>query len=206
MAITTYSELQASISDWLNRSDLTSQIPDFIALAEADMSRRIRHWRMDKRSTALLSSQHTALPDYFYEPIRMAITSGDTYRLEQESHAQMLSRREQAKNATGIPKYFTIFDGAVEVFPTPADTYTIEMVYVGKIQPLGSSNTSNLVLQHFPDAYLYNSLMHSAPFLEQDSRLTVWSALGEKAINSINEDNNRAKFGSSGLRIKIRSY
>jgi hypothetical protein len=48
--------------------------------------------------------------------------------------------------------------------------------------------------------------MHSAPFLEQDSRLTVWSALGEKAINSINEDNNRAKFGSSGLRIKIRSY
>jgi len=206
MAITTYSELQASISDWLNRSDLTSQIPDFIALAEADMSRRIRHWRMDKRSTALLSSQHTALPDDFYEPIRMAIPSGDTYRLEPESHAQMLSRREQAQNATGIPKYFTIFDGAVEVFPTPADTYTIEMVYVGKIQPLGSSNTSNWVLQHFPDAYLYNSLMHSAPFLEQDSRLTVWSALGEKAINSINEDNNRAKFGSSGLRIKIRSY
>jgi hypothetical protein len=202
----TYQELKDQIVNFVNKPDIDQTVDTFIDLAEADMSRRIRHWRMEKRSTAILSSQYTSLPDDFYEPIRMSISSGDTYRLDQESHAQILSRREEAKNATGIPKYFTIFDGAVEVFPTPADTYTLEMVYVGKIQPLSSSNTSNWVLQHFPDAYLYNSLMHSAPFLEQDNRLTVWSALGEKAINSINEDNNRAKFGSSGLRIKIRSY
>jgi hypothetical protein len=202
----TYQELKDQIINFVNKPDIEQTVDTFIDLAEADMFRRIRHWRMEKRSTAILSSQYTSLPDDFYEPIRMSISSGDTYRLDQESHAQILSRREEAKNATGIPKYFTIFDGAVEVFPTPADTYTLEMVYVGKIQPLSSSNTSNWVLQHFPDAYLYNSLMHSAPFLEEDTRLAVWSSLGEKAINSINEDNNRAKFGSSGLRVKIRSY
>ena len=32
MALTTYSELKTSIADWLNRSDLTTQIADFIAL------------------------------------------------------------------------------------------------------------------------------------------------------------------------------
>jgi len=36
MALTTYTELKASIADWLNRSDLTAAIPDFISLAEAD--------------------------------------------------------------------------------------------------------------------------------------------------------------------------
>ena len=38
MALTTYTELKAAIADWLNRSDLTSQIPDFITLAEAEMA------------------------------------------------------------------------------------------------------------------------------------------------------------------------
>ena len=32
MALTTYSGLKASIADWLNRSDLTNQIDDFIGL------------------------------------------------------------------------------------------------------------------------------------------------------------------------------
>ena len=35
MALTTYTELKTSVGDWLNRTDLTTVIPDFIALAEA---------------------------------------------------------------------------------------------------------------------------------------------------------------------------
>ena len=31
MAITTYSELKTAVGNWLNRDDLTSVIPDFIA-------------------------------------------------------------------------------------------------------------------------------------------------------------------------------
>ena len=34
MPLTTYDELKASIADFLNRSDLTNAIPDFISLAE----------------------------------------------------------------------------------------------------------------------------------------------------------------------------
>jgi len=42
MALTTYSELKTSIADWLNRSDLTTQIADFIALTEADFNSKLR--------------------------------------------------------------------------------------------------------------------------------------------------------------------
>ena len=38
MALTTFSGLKSSIADWLNRSDLTNQIADFIALTEADFN------------------------------------------------------------------------------------------------------------------------------------------------------------------------
>jgi len=42
MALGTYAQLKTSIADWLNRSDLTSAIADFITLAEADENVSIR--------------------------------------------------------------------------------------------------------------------------------------------------------------------
>ena len=39
MSITNYSELQAASADWLNRSDLTAAIPDFISLVDARLNR-----------------------------------------------------------------------------------------------------------------------------------------------------------------------
>jgi hypothetical protein len=92
------------------------------------------------------------------------------------------------------------------VYPTPDTTYTVEMVYYSKIVPLDNINTSNWLLTYFPDAYLYGTLMHSAPYLGEDARMQVWSALYEKAIDGINADSDKAKFGGSGHRIKIRSY
>jgi hypothetical protein len=39
MSITTYSELQTAVANWLKRSDLTATIPDFIRLAKCASSR-----------------------------------------------------------------------------------------------------------------------------------------------------------------------
>ena len=43
MALTTFSGLKSSIADWLNRSDLTNQIADFIALTEADFNAKVKN-------------------------------------------------------------------------------------------------------------------------------------------------------------------
>ena len=51
MALTTYTELKASIADWLNRSDLTAAIADFISLAEAQIERTLRTRQMLTRTT-----------------------------------------------------------------------------------------------------------------------------------------------------------
>ena len=41
MSLDTYSNLQTSIANFLARDDLTTNIPDFISLAEARMSREL---------------------------------------------------------------------------------------------------------------------------------------------------------------------
>jgi hypothetical protein len=202
----TYAELKDQVVNFLNNMAAEQTVDTFIDLAEADMSRRLRHWRMEKRSTAVLDTQYTALPDDFYEPIRLGITSGDTYRLELVSQADMMERRMRGTDVAGRPKYYAVTDGSIEVYPTPNDNYTLEMVYYSKIIPLDSTNTSNWILTYFPDAYLYGALLHSAPFLGEDVRLQTWSALYDKSINAINTDSEKAKFGGTGHRMKIRSF
>jgi len=202
----TYAELKEEVINFLNNMSAEQAVDTFIDLTEADMSRRLRHWRMERRSTAVLDTQYSALPNDFYEPIRLSITSGDTYTLELANLNELSNQRMRNLNTSGRPKLYAITDGTIEVWPAPDGQYTIEMVYYSDIDALTTSNTSNWVLQYHPDAYLYGALLHSAPFLGEDNRLQTWSALYEKAINDINSESDKAKFGGSGHRMKIRSY
>ena len=206
MAITTYAELKSSIADFLNRDDLASVTTSFISLAEADMQRRVRHWRMEKRSTAELDTQYSAIPADFVEIIRFYVTSGDTKPLELISQAQLLDRKAKSLNTSGAPAYYALTAGEIEVYPAPDATYDVELYYLSRIPALSDSNTSNWLLDHYADAYLYGSLVHSAPYLKDDARIQVWAALYQSAIDAINTESERSKSGGSGLRMKIRSY
>jgi hypothetical protein len=206
MPITTYAELQSSITDTLNRDDLDTVAPDFIKLAEADMQRRLRHWRMEKRSTAEIDTQYSAIPADFLEVIRFYITSNDTRPLELISQAELLDRKYRNLNTSGKPAYYAITAGEIEVYPVPDGTYTAELYYYSTIPALSDSNTSNWLLENYPDAYLYSSLVHSAPYLRDDARIQMWAALSQSAIDAINQESESSKFGGSGRRMKIRSY
>ncbi len=67
MAITTYSELQSAVADWLNRSDLTARIPDFITLAETRINRDLRAREQQVIATANVDTPFFAIPGDFLE-------------------------------------------------------------------------------------------------------------------------------------------
>ena len=205
MALSNYTELQASIADTLNRDDLTTVIPDFVRLAEAQLNRVVRHWRMEDRVIATVDSQYTALPTNFLEPIRMLKTSGKLEILENGGALEISKLREAANDASGIPRIYVILDQSFEVFPKPDDDITLELTYFEEIPQL-SINGTNWLLTYYPDAYLYGSLLHSASYLQEGNRIQEWGALYQSAISAINQDGERAKNGGSGRRIKIRSY
>ena len=206
MSITTYAELQTVIADFLDRDDQTERIKTFIQLSEAEMSRKLRHWRMENRATAEIDGQYSAIPADFLEPIRLHLETGDYRTLELISQSEMQSRRMQSADTSGKPSYYALTQGEIEVYPTPDGTYNLEMNYYAKIPALTTSNTTNWVLDNYPDAYLYGSLVHSAPFLGEDARMTTWAALFQSALNGIMAESEQAKFGGSGRRMKLRSY
>ena len=205
MALSNYTELQASIADTLNRDDLTTVIPDFVRLAEAQLNRVVRHWRMEDRVIATVDSQYTALPTNFLEPIRMLKTSGKLEVLENGGALEISKLREAANDTSGIPRIYVILDQSFEVFPKPDSDITLELTYFEEIPQL-SINGTNWLLTYYPDAYLYGSLLHSASYLQEGNRIQEWGALYQSAISAINQDGERAKNGGSGRHIKIRSY
>ena len=129
MAFTNYSDLQTSIAEFLNRDDLTAKIPDFIILAEAQMNAELRHWRMEKRATATLDSQYTAVPTDFIQPVRFAIVGDQVSSLAQTDSKTITDLRTANNNPSGRPTEYSILDGSIEVYPNPDATYTLELLY-----------------------------------------------------------------------------
>jgi len=114
-------------------------------------------------------------------------------------------RRLAASDTAGRPQFYSIVAGQIEVLPTPDVSYSGELYYYKKIDPLSSELASNWALQYYPDVYLYGALVHSAPYLSDDGRTTVWASLYKNAIDGINANNEKAKYGGSGLRMQVNS-
>ena len=199
MTIATYDELKTAIADFLNRDDLTSVIPTFIALAEAQLDRDIRHWRQEKRVTTTLNEQYENLPSDFLELV--SLTVDGNIRLELISTAEMQVKKA-VSTAAGRPRYFRMTAGQIEFYPLPDTSYSMSMEYFAKTPALSASASDNWILVHAADAYLYGALLHAAPYLKDDARVQVWSALYLAAIEALKKQSEAAKF-SGPLKMRV---
>ena len=192
MAITNYSELQTAVGSWLNRSDLSSNIPDFITLAEASFNRVLRTRNQITRATSSVNAQYVALPTDLIELFNIQINTNPIKRLEQVSLDKADDLRS-ANSSSGTPAYFAITGNNIELIPTPNDTKTIEIIYYAKITALSSSNTTNWLLDNYPDIYLYGTLVQAEPFLMNDERLGTWGTLLSKAQEELRVSDERSQ-------------
>jgi len=79
MAISTYTELKASIANWLNRSDLTSEIADdFIKLVEADLNAKLRIRQMEQIDSITINDEDETVPTGFIAVRSFYILSNGT--------------------------------------------------------------------------------------------------------------------------------
>jgi len=206
VSITTYSGLQSSIANWLDRDDLTSVIQDFISLAEHRMERSVRHYKMVERSSGALDSQYSAVPADWLETIRFSITDGNTSKVEQTTVSDLMDKRAAGLNQTGRPRFYAHVGETFELYPTPDQTYNIELLYYQKIPALSTSQTSNWILDMAPDAYLYGALLQAAPYLGEDERVQVWNGLYTAAISELNAANEKTRYSGTALRMRLSAY
>jgi hypothetical protein len=199
MAITTYAELKSSIANWLNRDDLTSVIPDFISLTEAQIARDVRHWRQEKRVTTSVNEQYENLPNDWLEMIQIQLIAGGSL---QAISAKELQERKEASQISQKPKYYRLTSDQIELYPAPDSPYEASMQYYARVPSLSDAETFNWVLTEYPDIYLYGALVHAAPYLADDQRVNVWASLYQSAVDALNQDSINSRV-SGPLRMGI---
>lgn len=182
MSISTYAELQAAVANWLDRGDLSARVPEFIVLAEAQMNRLLRARGATGRSTATVGAEFAALPADFAQAISLRVATGSDW--EELSPSDQATMSGYAA-ATGRPRLYSVVGGELRFYPAPDTDHIVEMTYFSRVPALSVTNPSNWVLASHPDAYLYGTLVHSAPLLRDADILGTWKALSDAAMDQI---------------------
>ena len=163
MALGTFTELKDAIADWLDRSDLTDRIPDFITLAEARLNRDLRIRPMEVRSTMTTTAdqRYFNLPGGYLQMRNIQLNTNPITPLEYIT-PEMLDRL-YGGDTTGKPRAYTLIGDEIQLAPIPDSTYTLEMAFYEKFTALGDGTsgtvTSNWLTTNAPDVLLYGALL-----------------------------------------------
>ena len=195
MALSTYTELKSTIANWLNRSDLTSEIAgDFIVLAEADFNSKLRIRQMHSQTTITIDAETESTPTGFLQVRDFYILSNnDKYAMNYLSQAQMDSIK--GTSMSGLPVAYTILGSTFRFTPRPADSYSGILNFYKKFDALSVSNPSNYILTDHPAIYLYGSLFHASNFLGgiDPNQSQQWSQMYQTALERAELNDNLFK-------------
>jgi len=204
MAITTYTELQTAVGNWLGRADLSSRIPEFISLTEP----RIRRLLRDHRAT-LGFSLTAGLNSYTLGATVKEVTS-----IRHNSNVRQfpldlmtwsgLGNLASPSGFSGAPSAYAVVDGVVMFDVTPDANYSMTLTYIEKMVPLATSPNSNYTFVNSPDIYLWGALCEAEPFLEHDERVQLWESKFAAAIADENIARERSELaGTATIALPV---
>jgi hypothetical protein len=198
MALSTYTDLQASVASWLHRTDLTSVIVDCILLAEEKFNRKLRtrHQEMTLADTAI-SSYRITIPDYTVAVKQLWLVDGaQKYDLSVSTLEGVVSRQSAGAEA-GL---YTLGASVIEF----DGTGTVGGVLYRTIPDVATNETNWLLTAH-PSVYLYSALEEAATYMRDDQAMAMWGAKAEMKIAEVNRM--AARDAASGpARVRVNAY
>ena len=215
MAINTYATLQTAVANWLDRSDLTDRIPEFIALAEARMNRTLRlalmlnidQTTLGGVATLVAGTRDYALPSGYLQMVDFHLRTSPITTLSYLTPENM--NRMWAGSQGGKPLAYTIFSDnssgtpikSVRLGPAPDSAYDYSIMFYKKIDALSVANTTEAMLTDNPDVYLYGALLEAEPFLMNDQRVQLWATAFQESLNALQEQDNKDRHSGSAMRV-----
>ena len=163
----TYANLQASISNWMGRSDIDPQIPDFIQIVESQLNNNpdFRIQEMICKAQSTISDNEIGLPvDYL--GMRL-LRYRDGAEIPQIAPARLHECYPSSLAFSNIGQ-------RLELNNTVSDL-DIDLFYYQQIPALSDTNTSNWLLALSPSIYLYGALVAASSFLKDDPRVPLWA-------------------------------
>lgn len=195
MSITNYGELKSAVARFASLAgmgDYTSSVPDFIALAEADIRRDVRVLDMLKNVSGSLVSGSIPLPQRFNAVRGLRIDPYGTLDLIDPLQFSDLSMRT-------YPAGYSITGTSIDVAGAGTDAYILS--FWQTYPALTADSDTNWLLTNAQDVYLFAALANGADFMKDDAGLTKWATRYERAVERVNS---QCKAQLTGGPMKMR--
>jgi hypothetical protein len=191
----TYNSLSNQILSYSlrkNDPDTIAQIPNFINQAEQRIARESKNVGLEVYVSGSFISNSSVLA----KPARWRRNISFNYGTGEENNDRnpiLLRSYEFVRNywpndtKTGTPKFYSDYGyGHLLIAPTPDQAYPFEYTYLEIPESLSENNQTNWLTNFVPDVLLYASLLEAIPFLQNDERIGVWQSMYDRALSSLN--------------------
>lgn len=186
MAVGTVAEIKTAAADWLNRSDLSSQIDDFYSLALIEATRKLET-KIGTVVTEKTITASEATAKRFFEPSDsldiISITDSKGNPLTEVTYEEYRAYTD----TSGSPMVYARAESYIYIGPPPAenDVFTIQSKALNasayaSYQASGSSFISDILL--------YGILMHAYVFLKDDNRVALFKQKFDELILDVNRN------------------
>ena len=169
-----------SVARWMNRTDLTDVIPDFVRMAEAEFA----------RDTRIRSS--------FQVVVAEGYTPNGEIPLPSDMLELQVLRFEGAVQTE--PRNFIRVGEVVSLFGKPAGSY--QMQYLQKLPALSFPADSNWLLREHYDVYLWKCCEQGSIWMRDIEATQGYSSKYEAAAQQLLKANNYHAWGGAPIAVQ----
>lgn len=202
-AAMTYDSLVQDIGNYAERRDqaFLDQIPRFIMLAENRIASECRGLGFKKYANFTLNSNVIDKPSRWRETVSLNYVVAGEINYAYERSYEYCRVYAPDPTVTGTPVYYANYDYEhLFIVPTPAASYTAELAYYERPEPLSSTKQTNWTTQYAPQLLLYACLLETAPWLKNDQRITTWQGMYNTARDDLANESNRRMSDNANAR------
>lgn len=200
--LSTWTELKASIANYLNRDDMGSEIEEAIGLAEKSFQRSVTAPEREIMAEVTLTpaDETLVLPSDFWAMKSLTLNTDPIVVVEEMSLSEL--RNSYPTAISGKPQNFAIFGETLILGPKPDDDYNLRMIYVQSIPALGSDRATNWLLTDHPDLYLHAALAQVYILLRDERGVALHASKAASLISEINQSSIQRLRGGTPRRIR----
>ena len=202
MALASYDDLLTSLAGWSNRTDLTAILPDFVALAEARISRdvRVRKQVSQATLTTVADTQGVTLPTDWLETENVTLVGNPPTNISVIT-PELMDVKYPEGIRTGKPAVYCIVGDEMQLGPTPDGVYSITLDYYAKFAALSSAGVNWLLTNH-PGIYLAGAMAELSLYLADDQRIALWDQKYRAEVAALMEQDDMALRSGSSMRVR----
>lgn len=177
MAISTYADLKAAVASWLDRTDLTATIPDFVTFAETDIRADLRCRAMEQYTIGTLSGATLDHPDGYLEGRALTVGGKGYEYVTPERFAAASDANSSLRCFTSIGQTLYILNAE------DGDDYSL--IYFKAFDAFSADDDTNWLLTNYPNVYLFAACKHAGTYLDDDAKVNKYTTLYQDALGRI---------------------